>query len=61
MRYMKQFCKICGLIGLYFISPASFLALKFKIDEDNMMLFRMAVNITYYTAIVALFFLITNL
>ncbi|MEA0971618.1 hypothetical protein Megvenef_01602 [Candidatus Megaera venefica] len=61
MRYMERFYKICGLIGLYFISPASFLALKFKISEDNMMLFRMTINITYYTTIVALFFLITNL
>ena len=58
---MEQFYKTCRLIGLYLISPASFLALKFKINEDNVMLFRMTVNTTYYTTIVALFFLITNL
>jgi hypothetical protein len=58
---MKQFYKACRLIGLYLISPASFFVPKFKINEDNVMLFRMTVNITYYTTIVALFFLITNL
>ena len=55
------FYKLYKLIILYLISPASFLAIKLNIDEDNIMLFRMTVNITYYTSIVAVFFIIINL
>ena len=42
----------------YLISPSLYLASKYKLPEDTVMLFRMTVNITYYTAIIAIIFII---
>ena len=58
---MNKLCRMYKLVALYLISPASFLVSKYKIEEANAMLFRMTVNTTYYTAIVAIIFLIINL
>jgi hypothetical protein len=58
---MTRLCKVCNLIAIYLISPAAFLVSKYKIDKANVMLFRMTVNTTYYTAIVAIIFITINL
>ncbi len=45
-------------ILIYIISPGSYLVSKYNLKEETIMLFRMTINITYYTAIIAILFII---
>jgi hypothetical protein len=58
---MNQYYEVAKLVALYLISPASYLVSKFNIDNENAMLFRMTINICYYTAIISVYFIITNI
>ena len=58
---MNQLYKFTRLILLYLISPASHLVSKFNIDNENAILFRMTINICYYTGIISIYFIITNI
>ena len=58
---MNQLYKFTRLILLYLISPASYLVSKFNIDNENAILFRMTINICYYTAVISIYFIITNI
>lgn len=55
---MIKFYRLFKLVILYLISPGSYLVSKFKLREDTVMLFRMTVNITYYTTIIAIIFIV---
>lgn len=55
---MQRFYLLFKLGLSYLISPGLYLASKYKLPEDKVMLFRMTVNITYYTAIIAIIFII---
>lgn len=61
LNCMNQYYKIAKVVVLYLISPASYLVSKFNIDNENAMLFRMTINICYYTAIIIVYFIITNI
>ena len=58
---MNHLYKFTSLILLYLISPASYLVSKFNIDNENAILFRMTINICYYTAVISIYFIITNI
>lgn len=58
---MNQLYKITTLTLLYLISPASYFVSRFNIDNENAMLFRMTINICYYTALISIYFIITNI
>jgi hypothetical protein len=58
---MNHLYKFIKLILLYLISPASYLVNKFNIDNENAILFRMTINICYYTAVISIYFIITNI
>ena len=58
---MNQLHKITTLTLLYLISPASYFVSRFNIDNENAMLFRMTINICYYTALISIYFIITNI
>ena len=58
---MNQYYEAAKLVALYLICPASYLVSKFNIDNENAMLFRMTINICYYTAIISVYFIITNI
>ena len=55
---MQRFYTIFKLLILYLASPGSCLVSKYKLKEDTIMLFRMTINITYYTTFIAIFFII---
>ena len=44
---------------LYLISPASYFVSKYGIKDEEAMMMRMTINISYYTAVVTIYFLIT--
>ena len=54
---MNGFYEITKVIILYLFSPASYFISRYKIDKNNVMLFRMSINICYYTAIISLYFI----
>jgi hypothetical protein len=55
---MQQVYILFKLILLYLISPGLYLSSRYKLPADMGMLLRMTVNITYYTAIIAIIFII---
>ncbi len=55
---MQRVYLLFKLILLYLISPGLYYSSKYKLSEDMGMLLRMTINITYYTAIIAIIFII---
>ncbi len=55
---MQRVYLLFKLILLYLISPGLYCSSKYKLSEDMGMLLRMTINITYYTAIIAIIFII---
>ena len=55
---MQRVYLLFKLILLYLISPGLYCSSKYKWSEDMGMLLRMTINITYYTAIIAIIFII---
>ena len=49
---------ILQFVVLLLIAPGNLIAKWCKVSDQELMLFRMTINITYYTALVALFFII---
>lgn len=45
---------------LYIVSPGSFFTDRYMTPDENSMLLRMTVNICYYTAIIAAYFIIDS-
>ena len=60
LDYMTHYCKTLKLIIFYLVSPASYITSKVKLDDEHLILFRMTVNICYYTAIISIYFIITK-